>query len=279
MKKLLLASAFFAALAGSASAYTAYLMPDEFLPDERSIALQAAYATTFFTPALAVGAEFAVVQPDGSDGYYNRIEVQGAATRLTGSLQLEGTYRFTTGERVGRVATMVAVDGAWRELRDGEAPPEDAEINTLQTITVADAYVTLGRPNRAAIDAPGGRLALRPITHPNQVLASQGFQVQATFNGAPFANAALVLYRPGEPETDLDRYVATDANGIATLMLEGPGQYLLVARHRADAPPGSEARVQSFTTSLAFEAFEALPPVVRVAEPVQNQRRRRPIGR
>jgi hypothetical protein len=118
-------------------------------------------------------------------------------------------------------------------------------------------------------------LALRPITHPNQVLASQGFQVNATFDGAPFANAALVLYKAGEPESDLDRFVTTDANGNATLTLEGPGEYILVARHRADAPAGSQAQIQSFTTSLVFEAFDTLPAVVQLPGSRDDDRPRR----
>jgi len=282
MRKLLLASAFFTVLAGSASGYTAYLKPDEFLPDDRSISLQASYATTFFTPAAPVGGNFVAIEPDGADGFFSYVEVTGQATQLRSQLYKEGTYRFTTGEQLGPVANMVGVDGAWRQLQPGETPPEDAPTTTLQTVTVADVYVTLGRPNRTAVDRAIGRLALHPITHPNQVVASQGFQVRATFDGAPFANAALVLYKAGEPEQDLDRYATTDANGVAAMTLEGPGHYILVARHRADAPPGSQAEVQSFTTSLVFEAFETLPPVVQLqdrAEDTGNRRRRNPIRR
>ena len=264
MRKLLLASAFLVALAGSASAYTAYVMPDEFLPSDRSVSLQATYATSFFTPGAAVGGEFVVIEPDGANGLFSQVEVTQQATQLRSPLQKEGTYRFSTGEQLGAVANMVGVDGGWRQLQAGEVPPEGAPTTTLQTVTVADVYVTLGEPNRTAVDRTIGRLAIRPVTHPNQVLAGQGFQVQATFDGAPFANAALVVYRAGEPESDLDRYVTTDASGNATLTLEGPGQYVVVARHRASAPAGSAAQIQSFTTSLVFEAFETLPPVVEI---------------
>jgi hypothetical protein len=275
MRKLLLASAFFAALMGSASAYTAYVMPDEFLPDDHSLSLQASYATTFFTPSAAVGGQFMAIEPDGADGFFNQIEITSNATRLATQLYKEGTYRFTTGEQLGPVANMVGVDGAWRQLQPGETPPEGAPTTTLRTVTVADVYVTLGRPNRTAVDRTIGRLALHPITHPNQVVASQGLQVRATFEGAPFANAALVLYRAGEPETDLDRYFTTDANGNATVTLEGPGEYILVARHRADAPPGADAQVLSFTTSLVFEAHETLPEVVELDDDSDDGRRRR----
>jgi hypothetical protein len=278
MKKLLLASALFAALAGSASAYTAYLMPDDFLPSDRSVMLQASYATSFFTPGSAVGGQFVAIEPDGADGYFSRVEVTGNSTQLGTSLYKEGTYRFTTGEQLGPVTNMIGVDGGWRQLQAGEVVPEGTPTTMLQTVTVADVYVTLGAPNRTVVDRSIGRLALRPITHPNQVVTSQGFQVNATFDGAPFANAALVLYKAGEPESDLDRFVTTDANGNATLTLEGPGEYILVARHRANAPAGSQAQVQSFTTSLVFEAHDVLPAVVQLPQEEDNHRPRRRRG-
>jgi hypothetical protein len=280
MKKLFLACAAALALATPASAYTAYMLPDDFLPDRAGVAIQASYATTFFTPAFALGAEFKVVMPDGSDGYYSTVDPQAQFVALRSPLTDEGTYRFTSGEVLGQVANMVGVDGGWRPLQAGETPPEGAPTMTMQSVTLTDVYVTYGAPNRTAVDRVAGRLAIAPVTHPNQVLAASGIQVRATFDGAPFANAALVLYRPGEPETDLDRFVTTDANGAATIPLEGAGQYILVARHRAPAPAGAAAQGQSFTTSLVFEAFDTLPAVVDVpdAEPAANNQRGRRRG-
>lgn len=275
MRNLLLASALFAALTGSASAYTAYLMPENFLPATRSVDLHASYATTFFTPGSPVGGTFVAIEPDGADGYFSYVEVTTQATQFRSPLHKEGTYRFTSGEQIGPVVDMVGVDGGWRQLQPGEVLAEGTPTTTLQTVTVADAYVTLGAPNRTAVDRSIGRLALRPVTHPNQVVVSQGFQVTATFDGAPFANAALVLYKAGEPETDLDRFVTTDANGAATFTLDGPGQYVLVARHRANAPAGSQAQIQSFTTSLVFEAHDALPAVVQLPDDTDDEPRRR----
>jgi uncharacterized GH25 family protein len=276
MKKLLLASAFLAVFAGSASAYTAYLMPDEFLPDDRVVLLHASYATTFFTPMRAVGANIAAIEPDGGEGFFSQMEVTSDSTRMAATLYEQGTYRFTTGEQLGRVANMVGVEGNWRELGATETPPEGAEVRTMQTVTVADVFVTLGAPTRTTVDRAIGRLALRPVTHPNQIVAGQGFQVNVTFDGAPFANAALVVYKAGEPENDLDRYATTDAAGNAMVALDGPGQYILVVRHRADAPAGAQAQVQSFTTSLVFEAHETLPPVVQLpSAPEDNRPRRR----
>ena len=83
------------------------------------------------------------------------------------------------------------------------------------------------------------------------------------------------VYKAGEPESDLDRFVTTDASGNATVTLDGPGEYILVARHRANAPAGSAAQIQSFTTSLVFEAHETLPAVVQLPQAAEDPSPRR----
>lgn len=266
MKQHLLAAVFLAAAAAPASAYTTYLKPDAYWPEDADVQVEAAFASQFFTPQIALASEFVTIAPDGSHRSFDRMEVATQATTLEADLPAGGTYRITSGERLGRVATMVGVDGQWRELPEGEAAPADAQTTTLQTVTVADVYVTRGQPSREVVDQPIGRLAIHPITHPNQVLASQGFEIELLFDGRPMANSAVVLYAAGDVDTDLDRYVVTDAQGRARFTFDAPGHYLIAARHRADAPPGSQAAVQSYTTTLTFEALAALPAGYDVAE-------------
>ncbi len=266
MKKILLAAALTFAIAGSAQAYTAYLKPSEFYPDDARVTVQGSFATSFFEPGIALSGNFVFFQPDGTEGVFNQVEVGSDVSNLGASLTESGTYRITTGEILGQVVTLVAENGTWRPLGADEAAPADAETTTLQTVTLSDVYVTRGSPSRENVDSVLGRLAIRPITHPNEVLASSAFQVQALFDGQPFANAALVLYNEGDPETDLDTYFATDAQGNATITLPGPGTYVLAARHRANAPAGAAAQVQSYTTTLTFEALTELYPISEVTE-------------
>jgi hypothetical protein len=279
MKRFLLATAIFIAAAGSAHSYTAYLRPTEFWPDGARVNVQGAYTTTFFTPEIALGGEFTMIEPDGSNGVFTEIEIGADSTNLASDLYNGGTYRITSGEVLGGVSTLVGVDGSWRALGQGEAPPAGAQTTTLQTVTVTDVYITRGQPTRESVDRTIGRLALRPVTHPNQILVSDGFQVQALFDGQAFANTAIVLYREGEPETALDRFFVTDANGNATITLDEPGSYILAARHRANAPAGAQAAVQSYTTTLVFEALTELPAITEVSpraeQPTERRRARR----
>lgn len=273
MKKLILAAAMAFALATPAVAHTAFILPASFWPTSQDLDAQSGFASTFFVSDVASAPDINVIAPDGSRGTPDRVEVTPTATNIGHDLLQSGTYRITTGEKLGQVATLVS-DGAggWRALAQGETPPPNTQTTTLQTVTVADAYVTRGEATRTTVDAPIGRLALHPITHPDQVFAAQGFDVELLFDGRPFPNMPIVLYAENDPDTKLDRYVVTDADGRAHITFDAPGKYVIAVRHRAAAPAGSAAAVQSFTTTLTLQAYDVIPTVrAEPAEPTRRQ--------
>lgn len=249
------------AISSSAYAYTAYLSPQTFTPEGRAHA-EAAYATTFFTPALPLSSpNLHVVTPEDTRYTFDTVRVAAPATALDVVTATSGTYLLTTGEMLGPVTSMVGVDGGWRPLTQGETPPEGAATTTLQTVALADAYVSRGRPSEDALDNEHGALVIQPVTHPNRIAQAEGFTVQLNFNGAAFPNMPIVLYAEGDPETKLDRAFVTGADGRATLTFDRPGKYVAVIRHRGSAPAGSEAQIRSYTSSLTFEVHGVLPPM------------------
>ncbi|MBS0384734.1 MAG: DUF4198 domain-containing protein [Proteobacteria bacterium] len=277
MKKVLIAAALFAALASPASAYTGFLLPQDFWPSGTNASVQASYATQFFTPSVALGGDFQVIQPNGQPGVLSGVDVGANASALTVETPDAGTYLLTTGEQLGRVTTLVATpDGQWRPLGQGETAPAGAQTNTLQTVTVSSVYLTRGAPNRTAVDHTVGRLALHPITDPDQIVQADGFQVELLFDGQPFPNMPIVVYAAGDPDTKLDRYVVTGADGRATISFPQPGQYVLAVRHRANAPAGAAANIQSYTTTLTIDVMAAPHALSRVEPPARQQERRPP---
>jgi hypothetical protein len=249
-------------------------MPQDFSPEGGIVTISGAFATQFFTPSIAVAhTGVHAVDPDGAQGVFAAVQVVNPTTTMELRVPGHGTYRISTGEQLGQVATMVAADGGWRALGAGETPPEGAQTTTLQSVTVAETYVSKGAPNAAALQSVVGRLAIRPITHPNQVLLASGMQLELLFDGQPFPNMPFVLYAAGDPEADLDRVFVTDASGRATLTFDQPGQYVVAVRHRAAAGANAQAQVQSFTTSLTFEVQTALPDYP--TPPVEENRPRR----
>lgn len=274
MKRHVLAAVLFAAAVTPAAAYTSYVKPNEFWVVAPEVQVEGSFATQFFTPSIALGDTLTVINPDGQNVAANRIAVTSGATELHAELARGGTYRISTGEVNGQVANLVGENGQWRVLGAGETPAEGAQTTTLQTVTVADTYVTRGTANRTAVDQNIGRLALHPVTHPNQVLVSQGFQVQVLFDGAPLANTAVTLYGSGDADTDQDQFVVTDAAGNATFTFNAAGNYIIAARYRADMPAGSPAAVGSYTTTLTFEAVDQLYAETEIREAAAPERRR-----
>lgn len=284
MMKHMVAAALLALVATPAAAYTSYLKPESYWPEGNEVTVEGSFASLFFTPQIAVPAELEGLNPDGSEALFDQVIVQGTSTLLDADLPAGGTYRISTGEQRGNVTSLVGIDGQWRALAAGETPPEGVVVTTLQTVTVADVYVTRGQASRTVVDQTNGRLSIRPLTHPNQVLAANGFEIEVLFDGAPLASSAVVLYSAGDADNDLDTYAVTDASGRATFNFPAPGHFLIAARHRADMPAGSPAQVGSYTTTLTFEALAAIPTgydvAAREAEAArQAARRERPARR
>jgi hypothetical protein len=274
MKKILIAAAVFAAVASPAGAYTGYLLPQDFWPAGSSGSVQASYATQFFTPSVALGGDFQVIDPDGQPGILSGVDVGTDATALTISMPDAGTYLLTTGEQLGRVTTLVGTpDGQWRPLGQGETPPPDAQTNTLQTVTVSSVYLTRGAPNRTAVDHTVGRLAFHPISDPNQIVQATPFVVELLFDGQPFPNMPLVVYGASDPDTKLDRFTLTGTDGRASISFDQPGRYVIAVRHRAAAPAGSAAAVQSYTSTLTVEVMAQPHALSQVQQPQTQPQR------
>lgn len=273
MKRHILAAAIFLAAAGPAAAYTAFILPENFNPNDGDAEVRAAYANTFFTPAIGLPADMKLLYPDGFESNFQRAAAGREVTELAGSLPQWGTYRITTGELLGAVTTMIPGDATWVPLPAGTAPPEGVETRTMQTVTLADAYISRGAPTRAVVDDAIGTLAFVPITHPNEILVSQGFQVEVRFDGAPATNMAVVLYEAGDADTDQSTFFVTDAAGRAHITFSQPGQYVLAARHRTDAPNNAGVDARSYVTTLTFNVITAIPAYP--APPAEPQRQRR----
>ena len=192
--------------------------------------IERAFAASRRFHALPLDEKLKLRLNENNIGYLSiNASVQGASTVLEADLPTAGTYRISTGEQLGNVTTLVGVDGQWRPLGQGEAVPPGAQTTTLQTVTIADVYVTRGAASREVLDRPNGRLAIRPITHPNQVLASQGFQVEVLYwiwrTGCPVSEVEIV-YR--------DRLYGESKLGLSIVLesLALPWRLLLSARGR-----------------------------------------------
>jgi hypothetical protein len=246
--------------AGAAAAHTSYLLPSNFSPaTEEVVTIQASFGERqFFRPEVAVASDdFHVLRPDGRRDTFDRIATFTQVTILESDVKEAGTYRFTTGERLGRAGRQVLENGEWRAVEPGQASPPGARTRTSQTVTVAEAYVTKGAPTRPAVDAPSGRLTIRTDAHPSEIYLEKGLTLAVAFDGAPLAGQVIEIDREGGA-LEAPKYhqeLKTDAAGRLRLEFDRPGTYLVMVRHAADAPQGAATEMRSYTSSLTFEVL------------------------
>ncbi|EIZ81148.1 hypothetical protein WSK_0093 [Novosphingobium sp. Rr 2-17] len=243
--------------ASQALAHTSYILPNFFVASTESyVTLQSAFAEELFHPEVAVDAnDFHVILPDGSRGEFEAIGKHRQLVILESPLLQDGTYRFTTGVRRGRMSKSALIDGQWKPVQGDKAPAGATRFKTSQTETVADVYVTKKGPTRAPVDRQIGRLVIQPVTHPSEVALDSNLKLKVLFDGKPLDGQTVVLDRGGAEygEAKVHREVKTSADGSLDLKFDKPGVYLLMTRHKADAPTGSETDERSYTTSLTFE--------------------------
>ncbi|WP_049974250.1 DUF4198 domain-containing protein, partial [Azospirillum sp. B4] len=228
-------------------AHTPYLLPNQFAVTgaRDHVTVESSFTEDFFTPDVVLRSDaFAVVLPSGAEEKASVTYLRDMAV-FEAALPEPGTYRLTTGERLGRKGRMVKVNGDWRVLgEDGDkTPPAGAEVVDYQSVTRADAYVSKGAPTTAVVAPTGHGLEFVPQTHPNQIDRSAGLAVRVLFDGKPLAGQTLTLYRAGTAYDDAGRKgvanVTSGADGTAVLRPDRPGLYLVMGRYRTHAPAGS----------------------------------------
>ncbi len=249
-------------VAASASAHTPYLVPNTFAPRPGGVVtLDASFAETFFVPEAAFdNSRFSVTGPEGYDAAPDTLHVLKTRTVVEHALpKAKGTYRFSTGPRLGATFRTWEMDGKRESSRDPEAKiPEGAKlIDDFQSLTLAETYVSIDAPDRAALQPRGKGLELVPLTHPNDLYAGERFEFVVQYDGQPLADHAVEISEAvwAADRTPARHALKTDAQGHAVLAPLAPGAWLVLVRHRTAAPEGSQTSQISNSTTLTFRVL------------------------
>lgn len=246
------------ACATPARAHMPYVLPTLFdIGKGDHITVQSAFAEDAFLPEVAMrDAPFHLVGPDGRDLPTGPVTHLRDLSIFEASTPADGTYRVTTGQRLGRKGKMFRIGDKWEMRGEDGGPPAGAEQVDVQSLTRAEAYVTRGRPTDAALSPTGEALEIRAITHPNDISAGSDAIFQLLFDGKPLAAADVTLFR-GAGYYDGRKIAArirSDADGRFSVTPEDAGTYLILVRHRGAAPAGAETPYRSYTYTLTFDA-------------------------
>jgi len=257
MRRLLVPAVLSAMIAPLASADTSFIRPNLFTAStEEDVTAYASFTEAFSNPSVAVKSDaWTMIGPDGKASAPDRVEAFSQITILEDRMPANGTYRLSTGERLGRSGPQAFLDGEWRPYAPGRDIPPGTPTRQSQTATVADVYITKGAPTRAPINVRIGALELKPETHPSDVYLDTGFRFHVLLNGKPVAGQTVTIWREGGAydEPAYSQTLTSAPDGAVHATFARPGVYLIWTRMSADAPPGAATPVRSYTTSLTLE--------------------------
>lgn len=241
------------AVGGVAQAHSPYLLPNQFDASNRDhVTVQASFTERLFTPDVVMKADdWHVVGPDGAKvaltpSYFRDLTVLEAATAK------DGTYRITSGVRAGRTSRVIQRDGEWVFLEPGKPVPEGVTPAEMQSITVAETYVSRGAPDKAALAPIGKGVEFHALTHPNDVFVGEEAKFEVLLDGKPLPGQEIQIAAAGDDMDGKLTTVKADAAGRFAVKVAKPGAYLAMTRHRV-APEGGQPG-RSLTYSLTFEA-------------------------
>ncbi|MFN3514789.1 MAG: DUF4198 domain-containing protein [Phenylobacterium sp.] len=248
--------------AGAAQAHMPYMLPNMFDLTERGhVTVQASFAEDAFVPEVAMRSEaFHTRGPDGAALPIKDVVYLRDLTVFEAAVPANGTYRISSGERFGRKGKMYRdAAGRWVMTGEGGERPAGAELVDVQSLTLAEVYVSRGAPTREALAVTGKGLEVRPITHPSEIFAAQPAAFELLFDGAPVAGAEVEVYRSAglyDGRKKIADRIVTDAAGRFSIVPPDGGTYLALIRHRTAAPAGAETPYRSYSYTLTFEATE-----------------------
>lgn len=201
-----------------------------------------------------------VVNPDGSNG-----QIKNPATgkyRSTFDVQLSqpGTYKIlNTGDGLSASYKLGGETKRWRgtaaEL--ATAIPKDAtELKVTENTRRVETFATRGAPTNAALKLTGRGLELDPVTHPNDLVASEPANFRLMLDGKPAANVEVEIVQGGGRYTKAAELKAkTDATGAFTVNWPSAGMYWLEASAR-----GGTSSIPNAERSASYVAtLEVMP--------------------
>ncbi|WP_157995440.1 DUF4198 domain-containing protein [Peristeroidobacter soli] len=244
--------------AGTAQAHSPFLLPNLFDLGKRDhVTVQGSFTEEFFSPDVVMKSDdYHVVTPAGA-----KVQLTPVYTRDLAIVEADtkeaGTYRISTGKRGGRMAKAAWVNGDWKFLGPKEEAPAGARIYDVTSITMAEVYVTQGKPNDQALAARNTGLEYRALSHPSSAFVGQDVKFEVLFDGKPLANHAVSVYGAKALSADQKPFaeVTTDKDGRFSFKPSAPGAYLAMSRHRPTPAKDSQQGV-SYTYSVVLEATE-----------------------
>jgi uncharacterized GH25 family protein len=249
------------ATATSTLAHTPYLQPTSFEVNRSGkVSLDASFAEKFFVPEVAFNNSiFLITAPNGKQSNPEILSQLAVRTVLEHTLSQDGTYRFSTGSRLGKIFKVYEQDGKRHSAKDPKKPiPDGAKLlSFFQSNTKAETYITKGKPNTTALTATNAGLELVMKTHPNELFVDDEVSLMVLFDGQKIDDVKMdIMLAQYQFSTDKPTQTIMSDEGKLSFKVNQAGSYLLRVRHRTPAPKNAVAPVISNTYTLTLEIIE-----------------------
>lgn len=237
------------AAAAPAQAHRSWLAPSATVLSgaEPWVTVDGAVSNTLFYPDhVAMRLEgLKAIGPDGAP-----VAIQNGATgkyRSTFDLQLKapGTYKIVSAS--DNMMASYKLGGETKRWRGAPAelataiPKEATEVNVSSNSRRVETFVTAGAPSTAALKVTGKGLELEPITHPNDLVASETARFKLLMDGKPAAGVEVevVLGATRYRSKGQEFKVTTGADGVFEVKWPEAGLYWLEASVRGQDAAGA----------------------------------------
>lgn len=252
------------AAAPAAHAHRAWLLPGSTVLSgaEPWVTVDGAISNTLFyadhQPMRLDGVK--AIGPDGAE-----VPLQNASTgkyRSTFDVKLAqpGTYKIVTATDMTMASYKVGGETKrWRGAAADVAtaiPKQATDVQVSRNVRRVETFVTSGAPSTGALKTTGKGLELEPITHPNDLVASEKGRFRLLLDGKPAAGVEVevvlgdVRYRAKGPELK----ITTGGDGVFEVIWPEAGMYWIEAGVRGAANGAAPAQNAAYIAT-----FEVLP--------------------
>ncbi|GJE44379.1 DUF4198 domain-containing protein [Methylobacterium soli] len=201
-----------------------------------------------------------VTGPDG-----NAVKAENATTgKFRSSFDLHlvraGTYRASVANEF--LFANYKLNGEtkrWRgrvENFEREIPREAQDLKLTQSFQRTETFVTLGKPNTAALAPTGKGLELRADTHPNNLAAGETARFTLLLDGVPAPGIEVEIVRGGARYRDKPGEMRMKSGSDGSIAVTWPeaGMYWLGAEMQDDKASLPKARRRA-TYNATFEVL------------------------
>jgi len=199
-----------------------------------------------------------VTAPDGSAGAIENPSTGKLRSTFDVHLTKPGTWKIAGGMQA--VFASWTVDGQPKRWRGKPAelasavPANAADLKVSEVQNRNELFVTLGAPDTRLLTPSGKGLEFAPVTHPDDLVASEPATFGFLIDGKPAAGIEITIVPGGRRYRDQPNEIAlkTDAKGQVVVKWPAPGVYWLQATTSDDktSVPQARERRLGYTTTV-----------------------------